>query len=128
MSEEKNKEIMQAALEYVNNLDDIKPTNEFRKNLCILLGQAFMKGAEWQNENLWKPADGDDLPEIDREVVALFGNGKVGFAHRPPEYWDGKNILTSKVTRYYTKTYDKCGWNSPDVKWWLDCSLPNLNE
>ena len=76
----------------------------------------------------WKDAQGDDLPEIDREVIALLDNGKVVFAHRPPEYWDGKNIDTGKVTRYYPKTYDKGGWNQPDVKWWLDCQIPNMLE
>ena len=89
---------------------------------------AFKAGSKWQKENLWKPADGDDLPIIDREVIALFDNGKVGFAHRPPEYWDGKNIVTGKVTRNYPKTYDKGGWNIPDVKWWLDCSLANMED
>ena len=81
-------------------------------------------GAKWQKSNLWKPADGDDLPEIDREVIALLDNGKVVFAHRPPEYWDGKNIITGKVTRNYPKTYDKGGWNIPNVKYWLDCLMP----
>ena len=71
-----------------------------------------------------KPADGDDLPEIDREVIALLDNGKVVFAHRPPEYWDGKDIVTGKVTRHYPKTYDKGGWNIPNVKYWLDIELP----
>lgn len=33
--------------------------------------QKFIEGAQWQEENLWKPADDDDLPEIDREVIAL---------------------------------------------------------
>ena len=84
--------------------------------------------ANWQKANLWKPADGDDLPEINREVIALLDNGMVMFAHRPPEYWDGKNIVTGKVTRYYPKTYGKGGWNIPDVKWWLDCLLPNMEE
>ena len=79
-------------------------------------------------KDFWKSADGDDLPEIDREVVALLGNGKVGFAHRPPEYWDGKNIITGKVTRNYPKTYDKGGWNIPNVKWWLDVELPKEKE
>jgi len=50
-AEERSKEIMQAALDYANNLDDIKPTGEFRRNLCILLGQAFIKGAEWADEH-----------------------------------------------------------------------------
>jgi len=76
----------------------------------------------------WKDAQGDDLPEIDREVVALLDNGKVVFAHRPPEYWDGKNIITGKVTRNYPKTYDKGGWNIPNIKYWLDCLMPKEIE
>ena len=80
-------------------------------------------------KSLWKPADGDDLPEIDREVIVLYqkypGNEyAVGFGHRPVEFWDGKNIETGKVTRYYPKRYDKGGWNSPNIKWWLDLELP----
>jgi len=85
-----------------------------------------------QIKNLWKPADGDDLPETDREVIVLvkaFPDDehsllKVAFGHRPPEYWDGKNILTGEVTRNYTKRYDKGGWNIPDVVYWLDYELP----
>lgn len=65
----------------------------------------------------WKDAQGNDLPEIDREVIALLNNGKVVFAHRPSEYWDGKIII-----------YDKGGWNIPDVKFWLDCQIPNIDE
>ena len=49
--EERSKEIMQVALDYANNLDDVKPTNDFSRNLCIALGQAFMKGAEWADEH-----------------------------------------------------------------------------
>jgi hypothetical protein len=75
-------------------------------------------------DSLWKHADGDDLPEINREVIALLDNGKVVFAHRPPEYSDGKNIGTGKVTRYYPKTYDKGGWNAPNIVYWLDARLP----
>jgi len=92
------------------------------------LADAFKAGAKWQKENLWKPADGDDLPKIDREVIAILDNGKVVFAHRPPEYWDGKNIITGKVTRNYPKTYDKGGWNIPNVKYWLDCQIPKIDE
>lgn len=91
----------------------------------------FKEGVKWADSHAWKPADGDDLPEIDREVVVLYqhypldvGEYSVGFAHRPPEYWDGKNIGTGVVTRYYPKKYGKGGWSSPDVKWWLDLDLP----
>ena len=83
---------------------------------------------KWQKKHLWKPADGDNLPEIDREVIALLDNGKVVFAHRPSEFLDGKNIGTGKVTRYYPKTFGKGGWNIPDVKFWLDVELPKEIE
>lgn len=93
---------------------------------AIKYGMERMK--QQMMKNLWKPADGDDLPEIDREVIALLDNGKVVFAHRPPEYWDGKDIVTGKVTRNYPKTYGKDGWNIPDVKYWLDIELPKEIE
>ena len=93
----------------------------------------FKKGAQWQKEHLWKPADGNDLPDIDREVIVLYqrhpmenNEYAVGFAHRPKEYWDGKNIETDEVTRYYPKRYDKGGWNIPDVRWWLDYNIDEL--
>lgn len=82
-------------------------------------------------DKLWYPADGDNLPEIDREVIVLYQRYPledceycVSFAHRPKEYWDGKNIETGEIIRYYPKKYDKGGWNIPDVKWWLDLDLP----
>lgn len=85
---------------------------------------AFVQGALWADAHLWHPADGDYLPEIDREVIAILNNGKVVFAHRPPEYWDGKNIDTCEVTRHYPRKFGKGRWNQPDVVWWLDCSIP----
>ena len=95
--------------------------------------------AKWGKNHLWKPADGDDLPEIDREVVAfqktfptdidvptLF---KIVMAHRPnPKGYDGKSIATGKVEHYTPKTYDKGGWNIPNVVLWLDLNIPNLEE
>ena len=92
---------------------------------------AFVQGALWADAHLWKYADGDDLPEIDREVIVLYqryplenNEYAVGFAHRPPEYWDGKNIDTCEVTRRYPRKFGKGRWNIPDVKWWLDAPLP----
>jgi len=105
--------------ELINKLSKQFPDVSFAK-----LSRIAVRVAKWQKEKLWKPADGDDLPIIDREVMALLNNGRVVFAHRPPEYWDGKNIDTGEVTRYYPKTYDKGGWNIPDVKYWLNVELP----
>ena len=96
----------------------------------------FKAGAQWQKNHLWKPADGDDLPEIDREVVVFTQNFPndagimcVAIAHRPnPDGWDGKSLSTGKVEHYTPKTYDKGGWNIPDVKYWLDVELPKEIE
>ena len=100
--------------------------------------ESFKAGTKWQKERLWKPADGDDLPEIDREVVVLikyntqrnindeeYPTYRVGFGHRPnPDGWDGRNIDTNEVTHYTPKLYDKGGWNQPHVLYWLDAKLP----
>lgn len=93
-----------------------------------LTPEQALRAVELGRNNLWKPADSDDLPEIDREVIALLSNGKVVNAHRPQEYWDGKNIATGEITRNYPKRYDKGNWNLPDVKWWLDLDLPKMEE
>ena len=89
----------------------------------------FKKGAKWQKSNLWKPADGDDLPEYDREVIAIldydFGHYKVVYAHRPfPDGWDGTNIDTGEKEHFEPAIYDKGGWNQPHILHWLDAKLP----
>ena len=76
----------------------------------------------------------DTLPAIDEEVIALTNvmNGKelptascICYAHRPnPNGWDGKDILTGKVTHHDVQMYD--GWNIPGVQWWIPC--PKLPE
>jgi hypothetical protein len=97
---------------------------------------SFKAGAKWQKENLWKPADGENLPDIDREVIVFTQNFpddagimRVAIAHRPdPKGWYGKSITTGKIEHYTPKTYGKGGWNIPDVKWWLDCLMPKEIE
>ena len=106
----------------------------------ININPSFISGAEWVLNNLWKPADGDDLPKIDREVVALRGlkdptatdclcGYEIVFAHRPnPDGWDGKNLLTEETEHFTPKTYDAGGWNLPYIMWWLDLDLPKMQE
>ena len=97
-----------------------------------LAPEQALRAVELGRNNLWKPADGDYLPEIDREVIVLTqsyplkGNEyAVSFAHRPnPNGWDGKSVTTGEIEHYIPKTYGKSGWSSPDVKWWLDLDLP----
>jgi hypothetical protein len=84
-------------------------------------------------EGLWHDAQGDDLPPIDEEVIVLCDDGhgcyKVSFGHRPfKKGYLGKSLVTGNIETYYPETYGKGGWNIPDVKWWLDCVLPNMEE
>ena len=92
----------------------------------------FVDGAVWRQESLWKDAQGDDLPDIDREVIVLAravpkdnSSLRVCFGHRPdPKGWDGKDIFTGKKRHHDVQTYDKGGWNMPDIMYWLDLDLP----
>jgi hypothetical protein len=119
----------------------------------------FKAGAKWQEEkdneekvltykrgfedckeqmmkNIWKPADGDDLPDIDREVIVLIqpyplenSEYAVSFAHRPYKgKYIGKSLTTGNIETFENKTYDKGGWNIPNAKYWLDVELPKEIE
>ena len=125
----RHKEIWSAFLKYAD-----KYSSDYTNEMYDIAGieKAFKAGAEWVLNNLWKPADGDGIPEINMEVIVLTqsypleGNEyAVSFAHRPnPNGWDGKNVTTGEIEHYIPKTYGKSGWSSPDVKWWLDLDLP----
>jgi len=93
----------------------------------------YIDKVEKEPDDIWKLADGDDLPEIDREVIVLTqryplegSEYAVTFAHRPyKRKYIGKSLTTGNIETFENKTYDKGGWNQPDVKWWLDCDWPN---
>jgi len=89
--------------------------------------RAFIAGIEWADEhqNHWHDAQGDDLPEIDKEVIVLLKSGKVCFAHRPVESYTAMSITNhSEMEEYYPERYDKGGWSIPNIKWWCDINLP----
>ena len=132
-------------IEILNFIDSLQeePVSEiildgtnFNKSWYAHPELAFKAGAKWQKENLWKSADGEDLPEFDREVIVFTQNFpddagimRVAIAHRPdPKGWYGKSITTGKIEHYTPKTYGKGCWNIPDVKYWLDCSMPKEIE
>lgn len=106
------------------------------KMLLHVLNKGVEQGKREVLNNLWKSADGNDLPEIDKEVIVFtqdFPNDagimKVAIAHRPnPNGWDGKNIATGEIEHYTPKTYDKGGWNIPNVVIWLDLELPKMED
>ena len=104
----------------------------------VAFEEGFTKAIKWLQCNAWKDAQGDNLPEIDREVIVLvdylaqkkiggpeYHSLRVSFGHRPnPDGWDGKNIDTGEISHYQPQTYDAGGWNQPNVKYWLDIKLP----
>ena len=118
--------------------------NSFQNNgVAAILGVHIKDILAWlekqgEQKPAWKPADGDDLPKYDREVIVLYQPSNlelekteycVSFAHRPnPDGWDGKSMLTGKIEHYTPKVNGKGGWNIPDVIWWLDADLPNTEE
>lgn len=75
---------------------------------------------------LWKSADGPELPEIDREVVAITKSGLITAAHRPVKSWQGKDLATGKVETFYPKRFGKGQWNQPDLLYWLDIEIPEI--
>ena len=92
---------------------------------------AVKLGAQWQKEHLLKDAQGDDLPEIDREVIALieaFGHYKVIFAHRVDENAEIHTSIDGKPLVLHPKKHGKGGWNISNIKWWLDIELPKMEE
>ena len=69
----------------------------------------------------WVDAQGDFVPEYGREVVVIGRDGKVFYGHRP----DPKEYVVVEGEKLFAKTYDKNGWNWPDIALWLDVKVPH---
>ena len=85
--------------------------------------KAFVAGANYAIKNAWQKADGDYLPEINREVIALQkceDDYRVVFAHRP----DPNEYVVVKGAHLYAECYGKGGWNIERIAYWLDLDLP----
>lgn len=77
-------------------------------------------GYQYARENLWYDAQGSIVPEYNREVIVIGRDGKVFFGHRP----DPKEVTMVEGKPYHAKTYDKNGWNWPNIALWLDVEVP----
>ena len=105
----------------------IPPQQMVRIPIYKTVETAVLFGLNYIEKNILKDAQGNDLPEINREVIVLCENGKVCYGHRPdPNGWDGKNITTGEVSHYTPQIYDNGGWNIPNVKWWFDIDVNEL--
>lgn len=78
-------------------------------------------GYQYARKNLWFDAQGDNVPEYGREVIVIGRDGKVFFGHRP----DPKEVTMIDGKPYHAKTYDKNGWNWPNIALWLDVEVPD---
>lgn len=78
-----------------------------------------------RKSEIWHKAQGKDLPETGREVIALQGLKEGGysvvFAHRTKKPSVVVDAVTGDVLHYSVKE----GWNIENIKWWLDIELPN---
>ena len=83
---------------------------------------AYIQGLEDADSHpQWHDAQGDNVPEYGREVIVIGRDGKVFFGHRP----DPKEVTMIDGKPYHAKTYDKNGWNWPDIALWLDVEVPD---
>lgn len=82
----------------------------------------FIDGCVWADSHpQWYDAQGDNVPEYGREVIVIRRNGEIGFGHRP----NPKEVTMVEGKPYHAKTYDKNGWNWPDIALWLDVEIPH---
>lgn len=88
----------------------------------IDMRNGFIAGAEWADQHpQWYDAQGENVPEYGREVIVIGRDGKVFYGHRP----DPKEVTMVDGKPYHAKTYDKNGWNWPDIALWLDVEIPH---
>lgn len=101
--------------EFTNELSKQFPEVSFAK-VCKIATRT----AKWQKKHLWKPACGEDLPKADGWTIVLIECNAPWIAHdeEKPFY----SVDLARWSKYIG------GWNLPNVKWWMDCSLPNLEE
>ena len=83
---------------------------------------AYVQGwKDADSHSPWYDAQGDIVPEYDREVIVIGRDGKIFYGHRP----DPKGYVVVEGEKLFAKTYDKNGWNWPDIALWLDVEVPH---
>jgi len=99
---------------------------EFAKALGCANGSfgydLIAKAVKWADSHpQWYDAQGDNVPEYGKEVIVIGRDGKVFYGHRP----DPKEVTMVEGKPYHAKTYDKNGWNWPNIALWLDVEVPD---
>lgn len=89
--------------------------------------EIFLAGVNWQKLNSWHYADGDYLPEFDREVIVLYDSIdglKPAISRRVELQDEVKIIYDDHIHIVCPAKYGKGSWDMPNVKWWLDVKTP----
>jgi len=88
----------------------------------VHIADAWYAAVKWADSHpQWYDAQGDNVPEYGREVIVIGRDGKIFYGHRP----DPKEVTMVDGKPYHAKTYDKNGWNWPDIALWLDVEMPD---
>lgn len=88
---------------------------------CIYFEAGAEHGYQYARKNLWYDAQCDNVPEYGREVIVIGRDGKVFYGHRP----NPEEVTMVEGKPYHAKTYDKNGWNWPNIALWLDVEIPH---
>ena len=113
----------------VEKLREINDAEEYAKQLAhLFLGNGLslqtillMAIDFGQQHPQWYDAQGDNVPKYRREVIVIGRDGKVFYGHRP----DPEEVTMVEGKPYHAKTYDKKGWNWPNIALWLDVEVPD---
>lgn len=126
-----SEDLMNATNNYCVNVRKGYPRvmDETDRYIC----NAFKAGAKWQREHLFKSADGEDLPKLEKDVVVLVDNfGKLIPKIAKRTYHliekfvdeDTGEIISIENTN---EVGDVINWTEPAI-YWLDAELPKLQE
>ena len=83
--------------------------------------------------NLWKSAEGDDLPDYDRKVIVIRSYHNDPFVCtssrvKPAGYLVLDKSVSEEKTLIHPNVYGKGGWKSPGVVLWLDLEIPDVKD
>lgn len=121
-NEKREQQMMSAVDAYAEEIYKDEPDNfHTDEQLCETINDFCAGWRAADSHPQWYDAQGDNVPEYGREVIVIGRDGKVFFGHRP----NPKEVTMVEGKPYHAKTYDKNGWNWPDIALWLDVEVPD---
>lgn len=83
--------------------------------------------------NLWKDAEGDDLPDYDRRVITIRNYHSDPFVCTsrrvsPEGYFVNNPDNKEEKILIHPNSYGKGNWNCPGIALWLDLEIPDIKN